>query len=258
MSGEFASAIYHGHVRHRRHAPHAHAFTYPVAYLYLDLDEVDAVMALSPFWSSRRRNLAEFRRSDYHGDPAKPLIEAVRDTVAEHIGRRPDGPIRLLAHARYFGHCFNPVSFYYCYARDGVTLDCILAEITNTPWKERHSYVLPASAAARHGSALHFQFDKRFHVSPFLPMQRRYDWRFQAPDDHLRVHMDVNHDAGRDFDATLVLAREPMSRAALHRALWRYPLMTLQVVAAIHWQAFIIWCKQNPVYDHPGKSKAAP
>ena len=89
MSGEFASAIYHGHVRHRRHAPHAHAFTYPVAYLYLDLDEVDAVMALSPFWSSRRRNLAEFRRSDYHGDPAKPLIEAVRDTVAEHTGRRP-------------------------------------------------------------------------------------------------------------------------------------------------------------------------
>lgn len=258
MSGDLASAIYRGSVRHRRYAPHPHAFRYPVAYLYLDLDEIDAVTALSPFWSSGRRNLAEFRRSDYHGDAATPLAEAVRDTVFAHSGRRPDGPIRLLAHARYFGHCFNPVSFYYCYERDGETLDCILAEITNTPWKERHAYVLPMRAGERHGSAWHFGFDKDFHVSPFLPMQRRYDWRFQAPGEQLRVHMDVNREDGRDFDATLVLDREPISRAALQRLLWRHPLMTMQVVAAIHWHAFIIWCKQNPVYDHPGKSKAAP
>lgn len=258
MNADFASAIYHGTVRHRRHVPHAHAFSYRVAYLYLDLDEIDAVMALSPFWSFGRRNLAEFRRSDYHGDPATALADAVRDTAFAQTGRRPEGPIRLLTHARYFGHCFNPVSFYYCFERDGTTLDTIVAEITNTPWRERHSYVLPMRDGERHGSAWHFGFDKRFHVSPFLPMQRRYDWRFQSPDDHLRVHMTVGHEDIRDFDATLVLEREPMSRAALHRMLWRYPLMTLQVVAAIHWQAFIIWCKQNPVYDHPAKSKAAP
>jgi hypothetical protein len=229
-----------------------------VAYVYLDLDEIDAVMALSPFWSAGGRNLAEFRRSDYHGDAATVLADAVRDTAFAQTGRRPEGPIRLLTHARYFGHCFNPVSFYYCFERDGTTLDMIVAEITNTPWRERHSYVLPVRDGERHGSAWHFGFDKRFHVSPFLPMQRRYDWRFQCPDDHLRVHMTVSHEETRDFDATLVLEREPMSRAALHRMLWRYPLMTLQVVAAIHWQAFIIWCKQNPVYDHPAKSKAAP
>ncbi len=258
MTGEFASAIYRGRVRHRRHAPHPHAFAYDIAYLYLDLDEVDTVMALSPCWSAARRNLGEFRRSDYHGDPATPLADAVRDTVQARIGRRPPGPIRLLTQARYFGHCFNPVSFYYCFDADGHTLDVIVAEITNTPWQERHAYVLPVQDADRHGHALHYRFDKRFHVSPFLPMDRQYDWRFQVPDKHLRVHMDVNREAVRDFDATLVLEREAMSRSALHRLLWRYPLMTLRVVAAIHWQAFIIWCKRNPVYDHPAKSKVAP
>ncbi|HQW82237.1 MAG: DUF1365 domain-containing protein [Rhodanobacteraceae bacterium] len=258
MSRDFASAIYRGNVRHRRHVPCAHAFAYTTAYLYVDLDEIDDVIALNLFWSRDRRNLAEFRRSDYHGDASVPLADAVRDTVLARIGRRPSGPIRLLTQARYFGHCFNPVSFYYCFENDGQTLDVIVAEITNTPWKERHAYVLPAKDGERHGDALHFRFDKRFHVSPFMPMARQYDWRFQVPSSHLRVHMDVNRDTARDFDATLVLEREPMSRAALNQLLWRYPLMTLKVVAAIHWQAFIIWCKRAPVYDHPEKSKADP
>ena len=257
MSNAFASAIYRGRVRHRRHQPRAHAFEYTVAYLYLDLEEAERVFALSPWWSRDRRNLAEFRRSDYHGDAARPLADCVRETVQSQIGRRPAGPIRLLTHPRYFGHCFNPVSFYYCFEADGTTLDVIVAEITNTPWKERHAYVLPVAAAQAHGSALAFDFDKRFHVSPFLPMQRRYEWRFQPPGPQLRVHMDVNRDEQRDFDATLVLEREPMSRGALHRLLWRHPLMTLRVVAAIHWQAFLLWCKRTPVHDHPEKAKAS-
>lgn len=252
------SALYTGRLSHHRRRPVSHAFDYPLCYAWLDLAELDEVFRGRWLWSTRRPALAWLRRADYLGDAAVPLDTALRDRVEVETGRRPAGPVRLLTQLRTWGHCFNPVSFYYCYRRDGETLDCILAEITNTPWKERHSYVLPTDDATRHGRALHFRFDKRFHVSPFLPMQRRYDWRFQTPDDHLRVHMDVNHDGGRDFDATLMLAREPISRSALHRALWRYPLMTLQVVAAIHWHAFIIWCKQNPVYDHPGKSKAAP
>ena len=250
MSAAAASAIYHGHIRHRRHAPHAHAFSYPMFFMYLDLDELDRVFARRWFWSVGRR-------SDYHGDPDVPLADAVRATVRERIGRAPDGPIRLLTHLRYFGHCFNPVSFYYCYAADGVTLDVIVAEITNTPWRERHAYVLPASAGERHGNTLHFAFDKQFHVSPFLPMQRHYDWRFQPPGENLRVHMDVNRDDGCDFDATLVLARRPINGATLAFALLRHPLLTMRVVLAIHWQAFIIWCRQNPVYDHPTRSKSA-
>ncbi len=254
--GARRSAIYTGWVRHRRHAPHAHAFRYRLCQLYLDLDEIDQALSGNRWWSVGRRNLAEFRRSDYHGDPGRPLADAVRDSAARILGRRPEGPVRLLAHARYFGHCFNPVAFYYCFRPDGETLDCILAEITNTPWKERHSYVLPADAAIRRGCVLEWGFAKDFHVSPFMPMQRDYRWRFEVPGESIRVHMDVLKDGTADFDATLVLDREPLDARALSRVLLRFPLMTARVVGAIHWQALLIWLKRNPVYDHPSKHSA--
>ena len=261
MTAVTASAIYEGWVRHRRHAPHAHAFRYRMYLLYLDLAEIDRVFAGRWLWSVNRRNLAEFRRSDYLGDPAVPLDQAVRARIREACGRAPTGPIRLLAHLRTCGHCFNPVAFYYCYADDGTTLDTIVAEITNTPWKERHSYVLPIAAADRHGTALRWDFRKAFHVSPFMPMQRDYSWRFTvpnnaAPDAALRVHMDVLDGIARDFDATLVLQRRQLTGANLARVLLHFPAMTLRVVAAIHWQAFLIFLRRNPVYSHP-KSKAS-
>lgn len=249
----FASCIYEGWVRHRRHAPHAHAFRYRLYLMYLDLAELEQAFAGRALWSVNRRNLAEFRRSDYLGDPALPLDEAVRARIREVCGRAPSGPIRVLTHLRTFGHCFNPVSIYYCYAEDGNTLDTVVAEITNTPWKERHSYVLPVTQAQPHGRALHWAFAKAFHVSPFLPMQRDYAWRFTVPDEALRVHMDVNDAGKRDFDATLVLQRRPLTGANLARVLLRYPAMTLRVVAAIHWQAFLIFLRRNPVYDHQSK-----
>jgi DUF1365 family protein len=255
-AGELASAIYVGRVRHRRFAPVAHAFGYRMFMVYLDLSELERVFAGRWLWSVGRRNVAEFRRSDYLGDPALPLETAVRDCVEQHAGVRPDGPIRMLAHLRYFGHCFNPVTFYYCFAPDGVALRTVVAEITNTPWRERHAYVLPVAEAERHASAFGWRFDKRFHVSPFVPMQRRYQWRFQTPGTALRVHMDVETESGApEFDATLVLQRRPLSAGTLAAALLRYPLMTLQVLVAIHWQAFFIWRKHNPVYDHPATRK---
>ncbi len=246
-----ASAVYEGTIRHRRHFPHAHAFSYRIAFVLLDLAELDAVFAMHPLFKRERGALATFRRSDYLGDASVPLDAALRNRVFEELGRRPQGPIRLLTHLRYFGHCFNPVSFYYCYRTDGQTLDCIVAEITNTPWKERHSYVLDPAAASSRGSAQQWQFPKAFHVSPFIPMQRGYCWNLTAPGETLQVHMQVLEEARCQFDATLGLQRHPMSRAALSHLLWRYPAMTLRVVAAIHWQAFLTWCKRNPFYPHP-------
>lgn len=247
----FASAVYEGVVRHRRHGPHPHAFRYRIAQLYLDLDEVERVFDGRWLWSSRRRNVAEFRRSDYLGPAAMPLAESVRDCAERATGQRPAGPIRLLTHLRYAGVAFNPVSFYYCYAIDGITLDCIVAEITNTPWRERHAYVLPVADAQPHGRALHWSFAKAFHVSPFMAMQRDYAWRFTVPGDDLRVHMDVLHDGTREFDATLQLQRRALDAHSLRRVLWRYPLMTAQVIGAIHWQALRLWLKRNRVHDHP-------
>jgi uncharacterized protein len=168
-------------------------------------------------------------------------------------GARPAGPIRMLTHLRYGGYSFNPVTFYYCHASDG-ELDSIVAEITNTPWRERHAYVLAAHDAERRGRALGWQFGKEFHVSPFMPMQRHYGWRFAPPGENLLVHMQVMREQTLEFDATLALKRRPLDAPALRRVLWRYPLMSAQVTGAIHWQALRLWLKGNPVYEHPQKA----
>lgn len=254
---ELASAVFEGTVRHRRFAPHPHAFTYRVAQLYLDLDEVESIFAERWFWSVDRRNLAEFRRTDYLAPHGHSLADAVRERVQQVAGYRPAGPIRLLTHLRYFGYSFNPVSFYYCFKPDGSTLDCVVAEITNMPWRERHVYVLPVTNAQARGRTWHWSFTKAFHVSPFMPMAREYGWRFTTPDRNLFVHMDVWHEERRNFDATLNLQRLPLNGKSLARVLWRYPLMTTRIVAAIHWQALRLWMKRNPVYDHPVLSKSA-
>lgn len=252
-----ASALYRGWVAHRRFNPHPHAFRYPIFMAWIDLAEVELLARRHWCFSYGRFNLVSFRRQDYLGPVELPLDAAVRQRLTALCGSAPAGPIRMLAHLRYLGHCFNPVSFYYGYAEDGCTLTHILAEITNTPWGERHQYALPVAKAEAHGSAWHFRFDKAFHVSPFLPMGLGYDWRFTAPDAHLRVHMNVL-DPARDkpFDATLVLERQPLTTATLVRSVLRFPWQTLMVLWRIYWHALRLKLKRNPFYDHPRGSPA--
>lgn len=251
------SALYEGWVRHRRHTPRPHAFRYRLCLLWLDLAELDQVFAGRWFWSVGRPNLASFRREDYLGDPALPLDEALRREVEVHMGRRPAGPIRLLTHPRYFGYVFNPISLYYCYGRDGETLEAIVAEVTNTPWQERHVYVLPLTANQGRADKPRFRTPKALHVSPFLPMQLDYAWRFTRPGERLLVHLEDWAGERKLFDATLNLTRRPLDGVNLARALWRYPFMTGQVILAIHWQALRLWLKGVPVHDHP-KHRATP
>jgi DUF1365 family protein len=130
----------------------------------------------------------------------------------------------------------------------------VLAEITNTPWGERHAYFLPVARAQARGRALHWDFDKRFHVSPFIAMQRRYHWALTAPADSLHVHMDVLHDGDREFDATLALERHEWNANSLASSLARYPWLTAKVAAGIYWQAARLWLKRTPLHIHPAKA----
>ena len=240
------SGIYVGTLRHRRFAPRPHQFEYRLFMMLLDLSELDLVFHGRWFWSTRRPAPVRFRRADYLGDQRISLDEAVRRLVAEQTGTRPCGPIRMLANLRMFGYCFNPVTFYFCHDPSGETIEHIVAQITNTPWKERHAYVLPVG-----DDALRFRFGKAFHVSPFMPMTLQYDWRFSVTDGRLAVHMENHDDTGKLFDATLVLGRREITAASLAAVLARFPIMTLQVLGAIYWHALRLWVRRTPFFVHP-------
>jgi len=255
------SALYHGWLDHRRVVPRRHAFRYRLFMVYLDLAELDCVFRGRWLWSTRRRALARFDRRDHLGDPAQPLDEAVRALVEERTGRRPEGPIRLLTHLRYFGLVFNPVSFYYCFDGSGGNVETVVAEVSNTPWGERHCYVLRPEAQG--AGPLRAHSVKAMHVSPFHPMALRYDWQLHAPADVLAVHMTLRpcvpdgEDAAAIFGATLALSRLPITGRALAGTLLRFPWMTAKVLAAIHWQALRLLLKRTPVHDHPTLSRSA-
>lgn len=242
------SCLYTGLVRHRRYRPTPHEFRQRLFMFYLDLAEIDSIFSRPLLLSKSRFSLARFRRADYLGAPQQSLAEAVRQTVRASVGVEFDGPIRLLTHVRYCGLAFNPVSLYYCFHSDGQTLAAIVAEVTNTPWRERHSYVIPWDSERR---VVQHRCAKAFHVSPFLPMDVEYHWRLSRPGQHLSVHLEDHDQQGRLFDATLTLDRRPLTSMQLSTQLARFPLITGQVMLGIYWQALRLWLKKMPVYPHP-------
>jgi DUF1365 family protein len=195
------SALYEGTVRHRRFAVRSHELRHRLAMAYLDLDELPALAGGRLV--RRRPGLVRFRRADYLGDPAVPLADAVRALVAERTGDAPRGPIRLLTTLRTLGHSFNPVSFYYCF--DGAErLGAVIAEVTNTPWGERHAYVLTGG-----GQVIRGEREKAMRVSPFMDMDQRYAVSVTEPGPTLSVHIETSQEGEKAFDATLKLHRRP-------------------------------------------------
>ena len=247
------SAIFEGSVKHRRKDPVAHEFRYGMFMLYLDLAELDQVFSKRWFWSAKRWALARFRREDHFGDSALSLEQCAREKVEAATGKRPEGAICLLTNLSYFGYCFNPVSFYYCYDKENTVVEAIIAEVNNTPWGERTLYVLPGLQAQETPGQLEFTPDKVMHVSPFMSMDVDYRWRFLAPAEKLTVYMESNRSGKKIFDASLNLQRTEINGSSLARILTFHPFMTLKVIIAIHWQALRLWLKGAPVHDHPDK-----
>lgn len=266
------SHIYEGSIRHRRFVEHNREFKYRIFMMYVDLAEIESAFNNYWLWSTKGPNVAWMRRADYLDGQPRPLSDSVRSVVQDQLGVTPDGPIRLLTNFRYFGFGINPISLYYCFNKNE-QLEFVVAEVTNTPWGEKQTYVLDGRSSP--GKIVEAVSPKLLHVSPFLEME--YEYRFQVgqPDENLSVHI-ANHrilneraieDMGDDhavdrscgvaagsqaeFDATLVMKRQPLSSRNLARVLCRYPLVTAQVFGKIHWQAFQLWIKGVAVKKHP-------
>ena len=249
------SCIYEGRVKHSRKKPVTHQFNYRLFMMYLDLDELPTLFSQRWFWSASRPALARFRRDDHLGPSDKPLADVIRDHVERNTGKRPAGPVRLLTNLSYFGYCFNPVSFYYCFAPDGETIEYIIPEVNNTPWGERDTYVLDCLREGSKASSWRFRPKKKMHVSPFMPMDVEYDWALSKPTERLSVYMANVENGSRIFDATMNLNRKTISGWSLAGVLLRFPLMTTKIIVAIHWEALRLWVKRCPLYLHPGKEK---
>lgn len=249
------AALYRGWLRHRRYQPRPHVFQQGLYMVWLDLERLEEDFRGLWFWSHRGPAVLSFRRRDHLGPPQETLLESVRAHVQAALGFRPTGPVRLLTQLACLGYRFNPVSFFYCYEQDGQRLSAIVAEITNTPWGERHPYALDCREAT--DGRYHFRFAKRFHVSPFMPMDLDYDWRFGVPGERLWVQM-VNLRAGeRLFDASLSLDRLPWTAASRRSVLLRHPLMSMEVIAGIYWQAARLWWKRTPFIAHPDSARGS-
>lgn len=244
-----ASAIYEGVVTHRRRTPVEHAFRSRLFLLYVDLAELPELFDGHPLWSARRRAPAHFRRADYLGDPSVPLDEAVRELVQRRLGFRPAGPIRMLAHLRYLGHCFNPVAFYWCFAPDGERVEAVVAEVTNTPWGERHAYV--AAGGGKDDHVLESRHEKALHVSPFMAMEMTYRWRISTPGERIEVTIESARDGQPVFDAHLALRRRALTPATSTRVLLRHPAMTLRVLGGIYAHALRLRLKGARWHAHP-------
>ena len=218
--------------------------------LYLDLDELPALLDDRVLRTARLAPLS-FGRENHFSGSQRPLAEAVRELVAEKTAKRPTGPVRLLTGLRCFGYYFSPLNLYYCFDSRDETVDTVVAEVSNTPWRETHYYVLAEHNQVGQPGELRFSHRKDFHVSPFMGMDVHYDWQLSQPGSRLSVRITNRREKQTVFTASLTLAQRELGRSQLRRMMVRYPWMTGRIMLAIHFQAFRLWRKKCPFYPHP-------
>lgn len=234
------SAIYVGEIAHQRYLPKVHSFRYPFFMWFLNLDELEVLPDLGRWFSTQQWAISRMRRSDYLGDPQLPLADAVRARMLELTGHSVTGQVCGLMNMRTLGLYFSPVNFYYGFAGDG-RFTHFLAEVSNTPWNERHQY-------AYHVADGHYELtqSKAFRVSPFNPLQQQYRWRINPPGETIGVTISVSDGRGEIFEARLHLARQQLAINTVRPLLLKKPIMTAFIVAGIYYQALKIFVKGIP------------
>jgi DUF1365 family protein len=226
--------------------------------MYLDLDELPQLLRSRLFLFSARFSPGSYCRNDHVGNPATPLSDSVRELVMAETGVRPEGPIRLLTQLRRYGYYFSPLNMYYCFDRDGRHVEAVVAEVSNTPWLERHCYVLWEGNRVGPADRFRFRHPKGFHVSPFMDMDFDYHWRLNEPAETLKVYLANHRGDERVFVADMVLHRRPLTRGQMLLTWLRFPWMTAQVVFAIYYQALRLWMKKCPYFPHPKTRQETP
>lgn len=266
--------VFEGIVTHERFKPKSHRLSYKLFYLLIDLDQTEELNNLSPFWSTKRFNLVQFRPKDYmnlgkQSSTNLSLKSSATDVIFKQTKEKFNGKIFLLSNLRYWGYCFNPVSYYFCFDENG-SLQYIIDEVTNTPWKERHHYVHKISETSSQNNTkqsrkLIFNFEKSFHVSPFMPMNMSYKTDYSLSNEKILIHMDLfekteketsNNTANnltRVFFATLNLRSKPLTKTTASLLPFKFPFQCSKIIISIYWQALKLWIKRVPFFSHPSR-----
>ena len=274
-------SLAHAHIRHRRHTPKPHAFEYQMGYVLVNIDHLAEVCARSPFWSYNQFNLMSLYDKDLLTKGSNSIRDTLKEAVQQQLGQSisTTQPIYVLTLPSYLGLTFNPVSFYWIYDETQTMLQFIGVHITNTPWHERFLYCFDCARSEQNSVPVgsheqqktqpiyRFLLDKQFHVSPFMPMQLKYDWRFKLDQDtdlnndsndntsHSAIHMQLKNHGQLVFDATMKFTVKPFPVWKQNLFPLIYPLQSIKIVWAIYWQALRLWLKRIPFFSHPASHK---
>ncbi|CAH0535203.1 hypothetical protein VST7929_02864 [Vibrio stylophorae] len=234
-----------GQVRHRRFAPVQHRLSTGLFMMAIDPKELKQLSQEVRFFGQRWWHPARFKRGDYigqQGDITQAVFAKIGEITGDEIAK---GRVMMVCHLRYWGLYFSPVNFYYVYDQEE-HWQYLVAEVSNTPWLQRHYYVLKVDP----NQPGYWQHEKAFHVSPFNPIEQTYDWQVRPLDERLLIQLSVR-DANKIFDATLALKAQPFDSRHLGRLLLKTPWLTLKVLMGIYIHAWRLWRKGATYYPNP-------
>lgn len=244
-NADFNSGLYIGETYHERFVPKSHKFTYQIMMFWLDLDEITKLNNELSLFSQQKFNWIQYKRSDFLSQEHEDLKDEVLAKMSSLAGKPLSGKVFLLSPLRILGIYFSPVNFYYLQNKDG-NFTHLLAEVSNTPWNQRHCYLVDLASQD--------ETQKAFHVSPYNPIDMQYKWHIRQPNEKLRLKLDC-HKQDKHFTAAIALNKVALNNATLRKSLFQFPHMTIKTLLGIYWQALKLFIKKVPIYDHPGGSE---